>query len=573
MGIDMIVLVVLLLILINYSFNKIFAKSLMLPFFLMVTINASATVLSAGNSHNCAIQADNTIVCWGSDRWDQAMPPSGLFSQVSAGETASCGIRLDKTVTCWGLNTKRIVLDGLFSQISVGGDRICGIKIDGSIGCSGADDDKIPTGRFSQISAGFSHVCAITETDKTIKCWGVDKKGKGSTSPPQGTFLQLESGIDHSCAIRPDGSTVWWGWNPDVRGSPPLDNTYKQISVSSYVGCALQSDDTIVCFGPQDLSQSEAFLPPKSTCRCPYPNDLNQKGNICACSTKDTFDRVEVGHSHTCAIQPDNNVICWGYDREGQAMPPLGLRVKSSTSESCLVYGVHDDTKSTQTFIVNISPDAEVNIYPRSRLDKSYHLESLDVSPLNNQLYAASEEGFLYEIRNGAQVLSEIGETGFNQVKALAFHPDGTLWGWSQDSGLFKINNTDEGELNLATIEEVLPYSGSIKIEDISWNMKGTILYGIENEKQNSRLWAYFKNDHSVRPICEELISSLNTQVSALETSPNDDLILGFKADKDLAFSIIKIQAEGQTCQLLQSGKITTEYNDIKGIAWPDCHH
>jgi hypothetical protein len=192
---------------------------------------------------------------------------------------------------------------------------------------------------------------------------------------------------------------------------------------------------------------------------------------------------------------------------------------------------------------------------------------------LNNRLYAASEEGFLYEIRNGAQVLSEIGETGFNQVKALSFHPDGTLWGWSQGSGLFKIDKTDEGGLNLATTEEVLPYSGSIKIEDISWNTSGTILYGIENEKQNSRLWAYFKNDNSVRPICEELISSLNAQVSALETSPNDDLILGFKADKDLAFSIIKIQAEDQTCQLLQSGKMTTEYNDIKGIAWPDCHH
>lgn len=537
-----------------------------------MSINASATVLSAGDFHNCAIQADNTIICWGSNGWGQAIPPPGLFSQVSAGYTRSCGIRMDKTVTCWGLNAKRSTFDGLFSQMSVGGSQDCGIKTDGSISCSSTDDE-IPTGRFSQISAGFSHVCVITQTDKTIKCWGVDKKGKGSTSPPSGTFLQLESGVDHSCAIKPDGSTVWWGFNPDVRGSPPLDNTYKQISVASYFGCALQSDDTVVCFGPQDLSQSEGFLPPKSTCRCPYPNDLNQKGRVCACSTKDTFARVEVGHSHACAIQPDNNVICWGYDREGQAMPPLGLRVKSSDSESCLVYGIHDDTKSTQTFIVNISPSAEVNIHPRSRLDKSYHLESLDVSPLNNRLYAASEEGFLYEIRNGAQVLSEIGETGFNQVKALSFHPDGTLWGWSQGSGLFKIDKTDEGGLNLATTEEVLPYSGSIKIEDISWNTSGTILYGIENTEQNSRLWAYFKNDNSVRPICEELISSLNAQVSALETSPNDDLILGFKADKDLAFSIIKIQAEDQTCQLLQSGKMTTEYNDIKGIAWPNCHH
>ncbi|BAP56696.1 hypothetical protein THII_2399 [Thioploca ingrica] len=568
----MIILVFILLILICLNLFKTPAKILTLFFFLIMSIKASATVLSAGDWHNCAIQADNTIVCWGSNGWGQAIPPPGLFSQVSAGYTRSCGIRMDKTVTCWGLNAKRSTFDGLFSQMSVGGGQDCGIKTDGSISCSSTDDE-IPTGRFSQISAGFSHVCAITQADKTIKCWGVDKKGKGSTSPPPGTFLQLDAGEDHSCAIKPDGSSVWWGWNPDVRGSPPLDNTYKQISVASYFSCALQRDNTVVCFGPQDLAQSEGIRLPKSTCRCPYPNDLNQKGAVCACSTKDTFARVEVGHSHACAIQPDNNVICWGYDREGQAMAPMGLRVKSSNSESCLVYGIHDDTKSTQTFIVNISPGAEINIHPRSRLDKSYHLESLDVSPLNNRLYAASEEGFLYEIRNGAQVLSEIGETGFNQVKALSFHPDGTLWGWSQGSGLFKIDKTDEGGLNLATTEEVLPYSGSIKIEDISWNTSGTILYGIENEKQNSRLWAYFKNDNSVRPICEELISSLNAQVSALETSPNDDLILGFKADKDLAFSIIKIQAEGQTCQLLQSGKITTEYNDIKGIAWPNCHH
>ncbi len=543
---------------------------LILFILLIVTINVSAQVLSSNENHNCAIQADNTIVCWGSNKWGQAIPPPSTFSQVSAGLNHTCGIRTDKTVTCWGLKgVSQSPPMGTFSQISAGGKQSCGIKTDSSIVCWGSVNET-PTGTFSQVSVSSNYVCAI-QSDNTVKCWTHEDNlgpGKGKDIPPKGTFSQVATGIRHSCGIQLDNSAVCWGFNGDARGSPPPETTYEQISIHNYFSCALKTDKTVVCFGPQDLSPSEGIRPPNSTCgSCPYPSE---DGNVCACSTSldNTFSQVEVGRSHACGIQTNNRVSCWGYDREGQAMPPLGLMVRSSKSNDCLVYGVHDDNNNTQLFIINISPNASLNVHARSRLEKSYHLEALDVSPLTNRIYAASQEGLLYEVRNGAQLLTEVGEIGFEQVRALSFHPDGSLWGWSQGTGLFKIDMIEDDKLNA---EAILAYQGQTEIADLTWNQAGTILYGVENSAQGTQLWAYFKNENSAKPICGQLMNSLTAKVGALETLPDDTLVLSFQENESLSFNIIEIPKEGQKCQSLQQGKLATEFNDIKGIGWPNC--
>lgn len=60
--------------------------------------------LSTGEFHACALRSDNdTVECWGENRYGQATPPAGLrFAHVSAGSTHTCGILFDGTVTCWG---------------------------------------------------------------------------------------------------------------------------------------------------------------------------------------------------------------------------------------------------------------------------------------------------------------------------------------------------------------------------------------------------------------------------------------------------------------------------------------
>ena len=60
--------------------------------------------VSYGSDHACALNADGSIACWGSNEYGKATPPVGEFKAVSSGEHGSCGIlREDSAVVCWGI--------------------------------------------------------------------------------------------------------------------------------------------------------------------------------------------------------------------------------------------------------------------------------------------------------------------------------------------------------------------------------------------------------------------------------------------------------------------------------------
>ena len=48
--------------------------------------------------------ADDTIVCWGDNRFGEADPPDGDFTAVTTGARHSCGLRADRVIVCWGYN-------------------------------------------------------------------------------------------------------------------------------------------------------------------------------------------------------------------------------------------------------------------------------------------------------------------------------------------------------------------------------------------------------------------------------------------------------------------------------------
>ena len=60
--------------------------------------------VSYGSDHACALNADGSIACWGSNEHGKATPPEGEFKTVSSGEHGSCAIlREDSAVVCWGI--------------------------------------------------------------------------------------------------------------------------------------------------------------------------------------------------------------------------------------------------------------------------------------------------------------------------------------------------------------------------------------------------------------------------------------------------------------------------------------
>ena len=97
--------------------------------------------VSAGSLHTCGVRANETVDCWGDNRYGQARPPAGAFRTVSAGGSHTCGVRSDETVTCWGNDRygQATALTGTFRSVSAGGGHTCGVRTNGTVACWGND--------------------------------------------------------------------------------------------------------------------------------------------------------------------------------------------------------------------------------------------------------------------------------------------------------------------------------------------------------------------------------------------------------------------------------------------------
>ncbi len=123
--------------------------------------------------------------------------------------------------------------------------------------------------------------------------------------------LAVDTGHDHTCAIRTDSTIVCWGPNDFGETSAP-PGTYKALSAGDFHGCALRTDGTVVCWGnPTGVGTTPVG----------------------------TFVALSAGGQHNCAMKADATVVCWGADNAGQATPPLGTfsAVSAGALFSCAV--------------------------------------------------------------------------------------------------------------------------------------------------------------------------------------------------------------------------------------------
>ena len=230
---------------------------------------------------------------------------------------------------------------------------------------------------------------------------------------------------------------------------------------------------------------------------------------------------------------------------------PLTNPIKAQTPAQCdTVYAVYDQgVYNSQFFTYHLTKHT---LDPLGQLHLAYDIEGLSVHPQTHVLYATSGQfnALLYTVDGKTGALSLVGDIGFDNVVALAFHPDGSLWGWS-DQGLLQID-TDSGMGTLIS-PKILPIQG------ITWNHEGTKLYAVADDSANaSTLWVYDNTDWQVA--CE----GLPKKVEGLETQPDGLLVYGFHQDTSLGIHTYEVS----TCQTRAESQIDTPYNDIEGIAW-----
>ncbi len=307
---------------------------------------AGWTSLATGPQHTCAVKIDGEargLWCWGSNAYGQAGQPPGpnvttptliagpwVFDSVLAGAAGTCARQVGGEVLCWGKNQRGelgartgapVAASSLGGAVAfaVGGAHTCLLAEDGTLACRGDNaygqlgigvpgSTRVPAQvgmdiDWSGVSAGVFHTCA--RRGAALYCWGEGLSqqigvGLDSTTPVPvgvgGTWTSLAAGGSHTCALQSDDSLWCWGSDSDgqlgdgtaggTRGTPEevlVGGAWSSLCVSGNRTCGVR-EGVITCFGVATPSQPATSGWVSVTC----------------------------GGAHNCGIRDDGALWCWG---------------------------------------------------------------------------------------------------------------------------------------------------------------------------------------------------------------------------------------------------------------------
>ena len=206
---------------------------------------ASATAVSAGVFHTCALTEAGGAKCWGSNFSGEVgdgtttgrlspVDVVGLTSGVAlvSAEGHSCALTTSGGVMCWGLNSFGKLGDGTTVNRSTPAD-VVGLTI-------GA----------ASVSVGGAHTCALT-TSGGVKCWGHNAQGQlgdgtttGFISVTPVDVVGLTSGVTaisagetYTCALTTSGGVMCWGRNATGQlGDGTTTDRDTPVDVTGFLG-------------------------------------------------------------------------------------------------------------------------------------------------------------------------------------------------------------------------------------------------------------------------------------------------------------------------------------------------
>lgn len=197
----------------------------------------TATAISAGGFHTCAVLDNGQVKCWGLNTSGQlgvgntstlgdeaaelgdALPAVDLGGRtavaVTAGLAFTCALLDNSAVTCWGGNA--------YGQLGLGTTATVG---DGDIPVASLGDTISSATPVRSISAGAFHACAVLN-EGWLRCWGMAAWGKlglevatnvgDDPSESPGTVdvgapvVAVAAGFDHTCALTVEYRVRCWG--------------------------------------------------------------------------------------------------------------------------------------------------------------------------------------------------------------------------------------------------------------------------------------------------------------------------------------------------------------------------
>lgn len=304
-----------------------------------VSVRPVMAMITSGNAFStCGLSRRGESYCWGINTWGNlgngssspAVHPTpapvagGLgFVALSAGPSHTCGIIGQGEAYCWGWNE--------FGELGATSSEMCGHETNRKP-CSTTPLRVSGELSFRSISAGSFHsTCGLT-TDGRAYCWGLNASGQlgnGSTInsttpvPVSGgmTFASIDVGSDHACAITPSGEAYCWGDNgsgqlgfrSSIAGAPePVIQVaggryaFASVRAGYLYTCGITLQGQAYCWGSNGVGQGGSGT----------TSTVNYDPVLVAGDHR--FALIETGQNHTCAVDAQGALYCWGYNDRGQ---------------------------------------------------------------------------------------------------------------------------------------------------------------------------------------------------------------------------------------------------------------
>jgi alpha-tubulin suppressor-like RCC1 family protein len=304
------------------------------------------TQIATGANHACALLADETVSCWGTNSVAETgsgrqsevgtisplvvthpTPVEGLRGviQLTSGEGKfTCAVTRERDVYCWGSLNE-------CGQLGRG-DPLLGSA--GTLYPRLTASTVIELGDVVQVRTGSQHACALSKTG-AVYCWGRDpgalgrELGEADTAQCGAAFdgtpglvpglkgnrvVELGVGLGLSCAIHEGGRAMCWGgWIPPQSGLDPLEVSGLQDAVeigggNGYI-CARTIQGKVLCRGYNNFGllgrgddARNAFYDTVAPVALPEERRAVQ---------------LAVGTGRSCALLDNQTVWCWGDGRFG----------------------------------------------------------------------------------------------------------------------------------------------------------------------------------------------------------------------------------------------------------------
>lgn len=307
----------------------------------------TAVVSGTLANHTCAIKSNKTVVCWGSNSNGQSgfqsslLLPNGVSTNpnaiavtdvisLSIIENTSCAVINDGAMKCWGTNDS-----GQFGTGAGGGNNY------NQPGGYNSTPTLSGVSNIASVAIGYPS-CAI-KMNQTMSCWGNTTHTQSAINHPEpgevtiaqfNNVVAISAGVSNlqnsnSCALLFGGDLWCRGWNqsgqlgngtlapPGVSDSVTFTQvaqlespTHKVIANGSLHSCAVQTDSTVVCWGWGALGQVGINIPRSSS-----PVLVAGTGGA---PVLNGVNSIAAGQGHNCALKNDTTVVCWGSGSDGQ---------------------------------------------------------------------------------------------------------------------------------------------------------------------------------------------------------------------------------------------------------------